>query len=114
VLASVYALRMFIRSMHNRVGPRVRSFDIKPLDGLVLVPLVGVIVFLALYPQLALHRSEGSVKTAVAPAQTALHPPPATLASRLPGANGEAAEGASGPADERAAGESEGAEGTGP
>ena len=37
------------------------------LPRLVLAPLVAVIVFLALYPQLALHRSEGSVKQAVAP-----------------------------------------------
>jgi NADH-quinone oxidoreductase subunit M len=66
VLASVYALRLFIRSMHNRVGPRVRSYDIGLLDGAVLVPVIAVIVFLALYPQLALHRSEGSVKGAVA------------------------------------------------
>ena len=35
----------------------------------MLVPLVAVIVFLAVYPQLALHRSEGSVKSAVARAQ---------------------------------------------
>ncbi|HEY2570440.1 MAG TPA: NADH-quinone oxidoreductase subunit M, partial [Solirubrobacteraceae bacterium] len=70
VLASVYALRLFIRSMHNRAGPRVRSYDIGVLDGAVLVPLVAVIVFLALYPQLALHRSEGSVKAAVAAAHT--------------------------------------------
>src|SRR5271166_129291 len=66
VLASVYALRLFIRSMHNRVGPRVSSSDIGILDGAVLVPVVAVIVFFALYPQLALHRSEGSVKRAVA------------------------------------------------
>jgi hypothetical protein len=38
----------------------------------VLVPLVLVIVFFALYPQLALHRSEGSVKTTVASVHTAL------------------------------------------
>jgi NADH-quinone oxidoreductase subunit M len=67
VMASVYALRLFIRSMHNRVGPAVKSRDITPLDGLVLVPLVAVILMLALYPQFALHRSERSVKTAVAP-----------------------------------------------
>jgi NADH-quinone oxidoreductase subunit M len=65
----VYALRLFIRSMHNRVGPRVRSRDISVRDGLVLVPIVAVIVFMALYPQLALHRSERSVKAAVASAQ---------------------------------------------
>jgi NADH-quinone oxidoreductase subunit M len=69
VLASVYALRLFIRSMHNRVGPRVHSRDISLGDALVLVPIVAVIVFMALYPQLALHRSERSVKAAVAPAQ---------------------------------------------
>jgi NADH-quinone oxidoreductase subunit M len=69
VMASVYALRLFIRAMHNRVGPKVESRDITVRDGLVLVPLVAVILFLALYPQFALHRSEGSVKTAVAHAQ---------------------------------------------
>jgi NADH-quinone oxidoreductase subunit M len=72
VMASVYALRLFIRSMHNRVGPRVQSRDIGLRDGAVLVPLVAVILFLALYPQFALHRSEGSVKAAVAPSQGAL------------------------------------------
>jgi NADH-quinone oxidoreductase subunit M len=65
VMASVYALRLFIRAMHNRVGPRVDSRDISIRDGLVLVPLIAVILFLALYPQFALHRSEGSVKDAV-------------------------------------------------
>jgi len=69
VMASVYALRLFIRAMHNRVGPHVDSRDITVRDGAVLVPLLAVIVFMALYPQLALHRSEGSVKTAVASAQ---------------------------------------------
>jgi NADH-quinone oxidoreductase subunit M len=77
VMASVYALRLFIRSMHNRVGPRVRSYDIGILDGAVLVPIVAVIVFLALYPQLALHRSEGSVKGAVASVHGA-RPPEST------------------------------------
>src|SRR6202035_5200616 len=72
VMASVYALRLFIRSMHNRVGPRVQSRDIGIREGAVLVPLVAVIVFLALYPQLALHRSEASVKAAVGPSQGAL------------------------------------------
>jgi NADH-quinone oxidoreductase subunit M len=66
VLASVYALRLFIRAMHNRVGPKVQSREVGLMDGLVLVPLVAVIVFLALYPQLALKRSESSVKRAVA------------------------------------------------
>jgi NADH-quinone oxidoreductase subunit M len=74
VMASVYALRLFIGAMHNRVGPKVKSRDITVRDGLVLVPLVAVILFLALYPQFALHRSEGSVKAAVASAHVALTP----------------------------------------
>jgi NADH-quinone oxidoreductase subunit M len=67
VLASVYALRLFIRAMHNRVGGSVDSYDIGVLDGAVLAPLIAVVLFLALYPQFALHRSEGSVKAAVTP-----------------------------------------------
>ncbi len=74
VMASVYALRMFIGAMHNRVGPGVRSRELTLRDGLVLVPLVAVIVFFALYPQLALHRSEGSVKASVAPVIAAMTP----------------------------------------
>ncbi len=68
MLASVYALRLFIRAMHNRVGPKVDSREITMRDGIVLAPLLAVILFMALYPQLALHRSEGSVKAAVASA----------------------------------------------
>jgi NADH-quinone oxidoreductase subunit M len=85
VMASVYALRLFIGAMHNRVGPKVKSRDITVRDGLVLVPLVAVILFLALYPQFALHRSEGSVKAAVASAHIALTPlSPQSTASTTP------------------------------
>jgi NADH-quinone oxidoreductase subunit M len=66
VMASVYALRLFIGAMHNRVRDGVDSREIGLLDGAVLVPLVAVILFFAVYPQLALQRSEGSVKAAVA------------------------------------------------
>ncbi len=69
VMASVYALRLFIRAMHNRVGAGVDSRELTLADGAVLVPLVAVIMFLAVYPQVALHRSERSVKAAVAPVQ---------------------------------------------
>jgi NADH-quinone oxidoreductase subunit M len=75
VMASVYALRLFIRAMHNRAGKDVESRDIGVWDGLVLVPVVVVILFLALDPQVALHRSEDSVKAAVGPAHVALYPP---------------------------------------
>jgi NADH-quinone oxidoreductase subunit M len=69
VMASVYALRLFIRAMHNRVGAHVSPREISLRDGLVLAPLIAVILFLALYPQLALHRSESSVRGAVRSAQ---------------------------------------------
>jgi len=89
VMASVYALRLFIRAMHNRVGPHVYrpeigERDITVRDGAVLVPLLAVIVFMALYPQLALHRSEGSAKAAVAPAHADLTPQVEKVASAAP------------------------------
>jgi NADH-quinone oxidoreductase subunit M len=65
VLASVYALRMYIRSMHNRVGPKVNSFEISVRDSLVLVPLVLAIVAFAVYPQAALNAGEQAVKSSV-------------------------------------------------
>jgi NADH-quinone oxidoreductase subunit M len=83
VMASVYALRLFIRAMHNRVGSDVRTREMNLRDGAVLVPLVAVIVFLAIYPQVALHRSERSVKAAVAPAHAALGRAPAALSGSL-------------------------------
>jgi NADH-quinone oxidoreductase subunit M len=84
VMASVYALRLFIRAMHNRRGRTVDSREITLMDGLVLVPVVAVILGLALYPQLALRRSEDSVKSAVASAQSAAQPAPSTTASVAP------------------------------
>jgi len=74
VLASVYALRLFIRAMHNRVGRTVDSRELAPLDAVVLVPVIAVIVFLALYPQFALQRSEGSVKRNVFAAERLSRP----------------------------------------
>jgi NADH-quinone oxidoreductase subunit M len=74
VLASVYTLRLFIRSMHNRVGPDAVSREISLGDGLVLAPLVLVILAFALYPQIALSKGERSVTRAIAPARLALEP----------------------------------------
>jgi NADH-quinone oxidoreductase subunit M len=67
-LASVYMLRMYIRSMHNPEGENVQSFEISVRDGLVLVPLVLVILAFALYPQQALEHSEPSVSRVVSAA----------------------------------------------
>jgi NADH:ubiquinone oxidoreductase subunit 4 (subunit M) len=79
VMASVYALRLFIRAMHNRVGPKVESRELTPLDAAVLVPLLAVIVFLAIYPQGALKRSERSVIKSVTAAYAVTNPTPARI-----------------------------------
>jgi NADH-quinone oxidoreductase subunit M len=86
--ASVYALRLFIRSMHNRVGPEVRSHEIGLRDGLVLTPLIGAILFLALYPQPALKRSERSASAAVAGARSLTEPNVLSIARNEPRGNG--------------------------
>jgi NADH-quinone oxidoreductase subunit M len=65
VMASVYMLRMFIRTLHNRVGEGVESREMTIGDAVVIVPLVLAIVAFALYPQAALTASEPAVKGAV-------------------------------------------------
>jgi NADH-quinone oxidoreductase subunit M len=70
--AAAYALRAFITSMHNRTGPRIRSFDISPRDALPVVGLLAVIIVLAFYPQFGLKRSEPTVRATLAPAQAQL------------------------------------------
>jgi NADH-quinone oxidoreductase subunit M len=66
--ASAYAIRLFILSMHNRVGPKVNSFEIGVGDALAIVPMVLVILVFAFYPQFGLQRSQNSVRQSVAAA----------------------------------------------
>jgi NADH-quinone oxidoreductase subunit M len=80
VMASAYALRLFIKAMHNRVGRGVRSYEISARDGAVLVPVLAVIVFLSIYPQIALRRSERSVKATIASARARPGPRPVATA----------------------------------
>ncbi|HWF50154.1 MAG TPA: NADH-quinone oxidoreductase subunit M [Solirubrobacteraceae bacterium] len=67
--AAVYSLRVYIRTMHNTVGPKAQSREIAWRDGLAIVPLVVLIVVLAFYPQFGLKRSEQSLKATMAPAE---------------------------------------------
>ncbi|MQA73039.1 MAG: NADH-quinone oxidoreductase subunit M [Solirubrobacterales bacterium] len=60
-MAAFYALRLYQRTMHNRLPEGATSREISLRDGVVLAPLVAVIVGLALYPGLILDRGEASV-----------------------------------------------------
>ena len=64
-MASVYMLRMFIRTMHNRVREGVVPREISVGDAFVIVPLVLAILAFALYPQAALEASEPAVRAAI-------------------------------------------------
>ena len=61
--AAFYALRLFISSMHNRLGPRANSREIGIADAAAIVPFVLVILVLAFYPQFLLKRSEPTVSS---------------------------------------------------
>ena len=67
--AAFYALRLFIGSMHNRVSPAVKSFDVRLPELAALVPLVLVILALAFYPEWGLRRSAATVRATLAPTQ---------------------------------------------
>ena len=61
-MAAFYALRMYQRTMHNRLPPGKESREIGWRDGLVLTPLVALIIALSLWPGLILERGEASVQ----------------------------------------------------
>jgi NADH-quinone oxidoreductase subunit M len=64
-MASVYMLRMYIRTMHNRQADANESRELSVADAVVLVPLVLAILAFALYPQGALTASEPAAKAAI-------------------------------------------------
>jgi NADH-quinone oxidoreductase subunit M len=69
--ASFYALRLFIRAMHNRVGGRVHSIELNRSEAIAIVPLCLIILALAFFPQFGLSKSETSMKVAIYPAAVA-------------------------------------------
>jgi NADH-quinone oxidoreductase subunit M len=60
-LAGYYAIRLFQRTMHNRLPEGLESREISLRDAAVLVPVVACIVGLALYPGLITSRADDSV-----------------------------------------------------
>ena len=65
--AAVYALRLFIGAMHNRAGKSVNSIELAWHEAIAIVPLAGVIVALAFYPNFGLLRSNRSVISTLTP-----------------------------------------------
>jgi NADH-quinone oxidoreductase subunit M len=65
-LAAFYGIRLFQRTMHGRAPQNADSHEIAPRDAAVLVPLVGCIIALALYPGLILGRADKSVEAVTA------------------------------------------------
>ncbi len=71
--AAVYALRLYIRSMHNRVAPTVTSRELRLTEAIPIVPVVALILVFAFYPQFGLRRSAQTVKSTVTPAEIVQH-----------------------------------------
>jgi NADH-quinone oxidoreductase subunit M len=67
-LAAVYMIRLFQRTMHNRVGPAVEPREIDGLNLAAVAPLVAVIVALGVYPNFVVHRTEKATTAAIAEA----------------------------------------------
>ena len=65
-MAAFYALRMYQRTMHNRLPEGAVSREITLREAVVLVPLVLCILGLALYPGLITTRGEASVDRSLA------------------------------------------------
>ncbi|MSO41544.1 MAG: NADH-quinone oxidoreductase subunit M [Solirubrobacterales bacterium] len=69
VMAAYYALRMYQRTMHNRLPDGLESREISFGPGVIIGGLVACIVTLAVYPNLILKRSDDSVTATVAAAK---------------------------------------------
>jgi NADH-quinone oxidoreductase subunit M len=64
-LAAFYALRLYQRTMHNRLPEGLESREPGARDLAVLAPIVACVVALAFYPQLVLHRTDTAVTAGV-------------------------------------------------
>jgi NADH-quinone oxidoreductase subunit M len=73
--AAFYGLRVFIDSMHDRVGAKVKSREVALPELAAIAPIVLVILVLAFFPQFGLRRSEASLNATVGPLQAATTAP---------------------------------------
>lgn len=77
-LAAVYALRLFILGVHNRVGPHAEPREASNAQVALLAVPVVLILALALHPQQTLRASDVSATQSVLPAAAAVDPAAAT------------------------------------
>ncbi|HWH14083.1 MAG TPA: NADH-quinone oxidoreductase subunit M [Miltoncostaeaceae bacterium] len=76
VYAAVYMLRLYQRAMNGPLGPVPGSrVEMRTRDFVSLVPLVGAMAFIALWPQALVGATTASVERALAPAQIRLERP---------------------------------------
>jgi NADH-quinone oxidoreductase subunit M len=80
VLAAMYMLRLISAVLHQDVGPAVSdaALDLRPAELAIVVPLVGLLLALSVWPAAV---SEHSFPTSKAPAQASAYHPPATPAT---------------------------------
>jgi NADH-quinone oxidoreductase subunit M len=64
-LAAVYMIRMYQRAMHNKLRAGAESRELSRADFGLIAPLIAVIIFLGVYPQFVLSRSEQSTVSQV-------------------------------------------------
>jgi NADH-quinone oxidoreductase subunit M len=69
VLAGVYMIRVFQRTMHHRVGPDVESREVGRIDLAAIAPLVAVIVALGVYPNFVVDRTQATTVRKIQPAR---------------------------------------------
>jgi len=86
VFAAFYAIRLFQRTMHNRLAPGVDSREISLRDAAVLAPLVACIVALALHPGVILTRAQGAVQDKVGAVASSPQPAPPSVPAVRAGA----------------------------
>ncbi|TMM12012.1 MAG: hypothetical protein E6G00_04155 [Actinobacteria bacterium] len=73
VLSAVYMIRLYQRSMHNRVGGGVESRDLTRVELATIAPLVAVILALGFYPHFIVRRTEAATVSRVFRAAALAH-----------------------------------------
>jgi NADH-quinone oxidoreductase subunit M len=84
VLAGVYMIRIFQRSMHYRTAEGVESKDICRLDVGTIVPVTAIVVALGIYPHFVLDRTEEATTGRIAAVRAIAHPRPQPAQTPVP------------------------------